>query len=240
MLQQLKQEEYSCKIVKDLEMQLCNDGKQRRHAVFLCPTCNNNFTAIIYNFKLYNKKARSNQCSSCNLASHTTHKATNLQGFKQWESMMHRCYNQKDKYYHRYGGRDIKVHEDWKNNPKNYLEYIKNLDNSFKKDYTLDRIDNNKDYEPSNLRWVDKYTQSANSTLGVHGKSKYKGVTWNKMCNKWMVRIMIKGKRKLLGYYDDEIEAAKSYDNYCKSINFKEKLLNEDIYKELKDEHINN
>ena len=42
--------------------------------------------------------------------------------------------------------------------------------------------------------------------------SKYKGVSWNKQMKKWQVQICYNGKHKFVGYFDDEIEAAKAYD----------------------------
>ena len=42
--------------------------------------------------------------------------------------------------------------------------------------------------------------------------SRYKGVTWNKRQNKWVTQIQAKGKVEFLGYFDNEIKAAKAYD----------------------------
>ena len=48
------------------------------------------------------------------------------------------------------------------------------------------------------------------------GKSSYKGVWWDKKVGKWRAVLCINGKRKYLGYFVNEIEAAKAYDNQAK------------------------
>jgi len=48
--------------------------------------------------------------------------------------------------------------------------------------------------------------------------SKYKGVSWNKSEGKWIVRITCKGKQIFVGYYDNEKEAAKAYDDKAKEL----------------------
>lgn len=50
--------------------------------------------------------------------------------------------------------------------------------------------------------------------------SKYKGVNWNNLKNKWQSRILIGGKRKHLGYYDCELKAHLAYQNALKEIQY--------------------
>jgi len=74
--------------------------------------------------------------------------------YNSWEHIKQRCYNPNDDYYKRYGGRGIQVHEGWKNN---YLAFKKwALANGYKNGLTIDRIDNDGNYEPSNCQWLSR------------------------------------------------------------------------------------
>lgn len=94
-----------------------------------------------------------------------------------WSGMLQRCNDSKSGEYHRYGGRGIKVCEEW-------LSYVNFRDwalaNGYDKDApprecTLDRIDNDGNYEPNNCRWVSMREQSLNKS-GLHLVT-YRGVT---------------------------------------------------------------
>ena len=75
-------------------------------------------------------------------------------------SMYCRCYYPTTHGYERYGGRGIKICEEWINNPDSFYDWA--INNGYKKGLTLDRIDVNGNYEPSNCRWVTKKEQSQN------------------------------------------------------------------------------
>lgn len=74
--------------------------------------------------------------------------------------MLNRCYREKDKRFNNYGGRGIKVCEEWKNNFNHFAEWA--YKNGYNENLTLDRIDVNGDYEPSNCRWVTLKQQENN------------------------------------------------------------------------------
>lgn len=75
-----------------------------------------------------------------------------------WKSMISRCNNVNDKDYSDYGGRGIKVCKQWLNNPESFFNDMGNRE----KRSTLDRIDNNGNYEPANCRWATPLQQGAN------------------------------------------------------------------------------
>lgn len=88
--------------------------------------------------------------------------------------MKSRCYRLTDKCYDIYGGRGIKVCDEWLNDFGSF--YFWAINNGAKKGLSIDRIDSNGDYEPENCRWVDAYTQNRNKrnnhNISVNGVTK--------------------------------------------------------------------
>lgn len=84
-----------------------------------------------------------------------------------------------------------------------------------KKGELCDHINHNGlDNRRCNLRVVDYHQNSMNRRKCLGKSSKFKGVVWDKRkyVKKWKVMIGFNGKLHFLGYFDDEIEAAKAYD----------------------------
>jgi hypothetical protein len=80
--------------------------------------------------------------------------------YKRWESMKKRCYTESCKSYKDYGGRGIRVCDEWLNDYNSFREWA--LNNGFEEHLTIERIDFNGNYEPSNCTWIPKCEQSKN------------------------------------------------------------------------------
>lgn len=79
--------------------------------------------------------------------------------YRIWCNMRYRCEKEYNTHYERYGGRGIKVCTEW-NSFKNFESWA--LSHGYSDELTIDRIDNNGNYEPFNCRWVDMATQCKN------------------------------------------------------------------------------
>ena len=112
------------------------------------------------------------------------HKMTNTPLYRTWQNMKRRCDNKKMEDYKYYGKRGIKVCEKWKNDFMSFYNWA--IENSYKEDLTIDRIDVNGNYEPNNCRWVDRKVQ-ANNTRRNHyieyNGEKHTLAEWEKITN---------------------------------------------------------
>lgn len=96
---------------------------------------------------------------------------------KIWDDMKSRCYNENNSQYHRYGGRGIKVCEEWRHNYQAFEDWA--YSNGYREHLTIDRIDNNGNYEPLNCRWVTQNYQMRNTskTLFIEIEGETKSIT---------------------------------------------------------------
>lgn len=104
------------------------------------------------------KDERSKECFNC--SGRTNQRGLSRSGtYKTWRSMLIRCYNPSNRSYKFYGKKGINVCDRWRNSFENFLEDMGNKpDNS----YTIDCIDVNGNYEPSNCKWSTKIEQGNN------------------------------------------------------------------------------
>lgn len=102
--------------------------------------------------------------------SNTTHGHTKdgqvSAAYSSWAAMIDRCTNPNNPQYHNYGERGIAVYQEWLESFDAFIQHIGPIPQDGQR-YTLDRIDNTKNYEPGNVRWADSITQANNKRNNV-------------------------------------------------------------------------
>jgi len=120
--------------------------------------------------------------------------------YRRWTGMKERCHDKNHPQYKDYGGRGIQVCDEWCNDFWSYADYMDSLE-ADEDATTVDRINNDGNYEPGNVRWASRSTQGANR------RSYGRGYSFNKTNQRWKVQWQIEGKVIYFGYYDTEAEA---------------------------------
>ena len=103
------------------------------------------------------------------------YKYSNRRLYRIYRAMINRCYDERHKAYHRYGSAGIHVCPEWLDEFGFDKFYEWSMDNGYREDLTIDRIDNQKGYSPDNCRWITNLEQQNNKKLNIvaeyNGKS---------------------------------------------------------------------
>ena len=138
----------------------------KRGAVkFLC-RCDCGRESVVYSGALINghtKTCGNHQCKSF-LQLITKHGQSTTRLYKRWHGMIQRCENPNHHGFHNYGGRGIQVCPEW-HDAATFIEWA--LSSGYDGVLTLDRINNNGNYEPNNCRWADHVTQNNNRRKAI-------------------------------------------------------------------------
>jgi hypothetical protein len=85
--------------------------------------------------------------------------------YRAWASMKTRCYNPRTHYYHHYGGRGIRMCDEWVDDFAAFYNYLGDPPSLR---HSVDRIDNDGNYEPGNVRWATSAEQRHNQRKRAH------------------------------------------------------------------------
>lgn len=131
---------------------------------------------------------------------------------RAWKAMIQRCTNPNVKCYKNYGGRSISITERWINED-GFENFILDIDWKPAENYTLNRIDNEKNYTADNCEWTTSQNQIFNRRKLCTNTTGYIGVQpYQHDRTKYQVKIKIGDRRTYLGCFDDPEQAALEYD----------------------------
>jgi len=165
--------------------------------------CGNN--GIFQRARLINGDAKSCGCMKW--------KTSKFPEYKAFDGMKDRCRNEKSKDYASYGGRGISVCERWL---ESFNNFYTDMGDRPSENHSIERKDNNGNYEPDNCKWATKSEQQRNLRVRKNSSSGVKGVRLISWTNKFMrrykyeVRFYIDGKNKGIGTFDTLEDAAKA------------------------------
>ena len=188
--------------------------------------------SVVVTSKLKNGSTKSCGCLSAErLASgdaNRKHSMSSTDEYWVWSDMIRRCENKNRSDYHRYGGRGISVCEKWRNS---VTEFVADMEPRPSPKHSIDRIDNDGNYEPGNCRWATPKEQRANQRIRKKqpGKtSPFRGVSavnrkGRRRC--WLATITTSGNNIRL-YRRTALAAALAYDDAVCCIGADRGLLN--------------
>ncbi len=219
------------KLIKDLGMlyPTKNSKRKARYGLYECPIC-------FKYFKTQTSQVKNKTSTKCRSCASTTHGNRFHKLYHTWDNQKQRCNNKNNKDFLSYGGKGIIISKEF-NEFNIWLTYVESLEDAYKNTYSIDRINNDGNYERNNLRWASKNTQTRNTRkLQSNNTSGYRCVSWSKQNCKWNAGIMINSKTIHIGYFSTKLEAAKAYDIYVIKHNLKH-TINGVLYSNIKDKH---
>lgn len=160
------------------------------HVMYLCKCDCGNIKTMLSNHIQISKS-----CGCMHGANFKTHGMGKTRLFYIWSNMKQRCQNPNIKNYERYGARGIKVCDEWQEFVP-FMEWA--LANGYSEDLSIDRIDSNGNYKPSNCRWatieVQANNKRSNSFIEYNGE-KRTIAEWSKITGISSSTILMRQRR---------------------------------------------
>lgn len=143
------------------------DNSKKGLTYWLCK-CDCGNTKVIRGTHLVAGKIKSCGCISIEKVKQRqiTHNLSKTRLYHIYRGIKSRCYNPKNECYRIYGGRGITMCEEWKNNFLSFYNWA--INNGHREDLSIDRINNDGNYEPNNCRWATPKEQSNNTRRCIY------------------------------------------------------------------------
>lgn len=199
-MQKLKAEDYIGKQYEYLKVTGITRKKNRAYFVCDCK-CGNTCEILAYNVKGGNSLS----CGCRQIESASTHRESKTRLYVIWIGIHSRCEKSNDTGYAHYGERGIAVCEEWARYEP-FRDWA--LNSGYNDNLTIDRIDVNGNYEPSNCRWATMTVQNRNQGMHSTNTSGVKGVS--RIGNRWRAYITVEDKYIHIGRYDTIEQAAEA------------------------------
>ena len=122
--------------------------------------CGNEVVVESYNLKTGHTQSCGCLQREATSSANKTHHCTHTRLYRIWNNMKNRCYRKSYHAFHHYGGRGIKVCDEWRDDFQAFYDWA--MANGYRDDLSIDRIDSNGNYEPSNCRWATMAEQNKN------------------------------------------------------------------------------
>lgn len=122
--------------------------------------------------------------------------------YQIWEHMKKRCFCKTDKAYKDYGGRGITICDEWLN-PKAFYDW--SLENGYSDNLSIDRINVNGNYEPSNCRWADAKQQANNRRSNILITRDGRTQTLSQWCEELNIPYSRTLSRLKMGWKEEEL-----------------------------------
>ena len=134
------------------------DEIKNKHYFWICK-CDCGKICSVESSQLKSGKTKSCGCYKIDIIK--KHYKTNTRLYTIWRGIKKRCLNKNLKGFYRYGGRGISVCKEWEKDFISFYNWA--IQNGYKDNLTIDRINNDGNYEPNNCRWVTMEEQSQNT-----------------------------------------------------------------------------
>lgn len=138
----------------------------------------------------------------CSRRDHIKHGQAYTRLYHIYHKMKARCYYKHDARYSRYGGRGITLCDEWLNDFMNFYNWAMN--NGYSDELSIDRINNNNNYGPSNCRWATNEEQQNNKSNCVYITYDERTQTMSQWSRELNIPYITIKKRHARGYSDTE------------------------------------
>lgn len=143
---------------------LCKENKDKYGKIYWKCLCECGNITIVRGSALKSGNTKSCGCKIYD-TNNQKHGLRNTRLYGVWCGIKSRCYNVSNNAFDRYGGRGICMCEEWRNDFITFYNWA--LDNGYSENLSIDRIDVNGNYEPSNCRWATAKEQSDNKRCNI-------------------------------------------------------------------------